>query len=260
MFFQNRSCNDFSKIYDKIQREVKFFMYKGTHRITYYDLDMAGRVKLSALLKMVHIAADVNANDLGIGFKELSRAGMSFILQRFAISAERMPAYDETVTIRTWPSSVARGTFTRKGDMYDANGKKIMEWASLWILFDITARKILKPNALPVQLPSFEEHDVQIAPEKIILPDDLHSCEIFSQYEHTVRYCEVDTNMHMNNSIYGDVISNALLSQTWREVQINYLAETRLNEKINVTAFKNDEKIYVTGNANGKNSFTALVK
>jgi len=232
-------------------------MYKGQHRITYYDLDLMGRVKLSALLRMVHIAADVNANELGIGFKELSRLNMSFILQRFALGITRMPAYDETVTIRTWPDSVARGTFLRKGDMYDESGNKIMEWASLWILFDIAARKILKPSVLPIELPKIEDHGVKIIPEKIILPESQE--EIFSTYTHTVRYSEVDTNMHMNNSIYGDLIGNALSSQNWCEVQINYLAETRLSEEIEVTAHRDGEKFFVIGNANNRISFAAQV-
>jgi acyl-ACP thioesterase len=209
---------------------------------------------------MVHIAADVNANELGIGFRELSHLNMTFILQRFALGISRMPSYDEAVTIRTWPDSVARGTFLRKGDMYDADGKKLMEWTSMWILFNIAERKILKPKDLPVEIPAFEDHGVKIMPEKIILPEDF--CENFSSHEHIVRYADVDTNMHMNNSIYGDLIGNALYSpeaQAWREVQINYLAETRLNEKINVTTHRENNVFIVTGKTAERISFAARI-
>jgi acyl-ACP thioesterase len=239
-------------------------MYKGKHRITYYDLDLMGRVKLSALLRMVHIAADVNANELGIGFRQLSRLDMSFVLQRFALRTARVPAYDENVTIRTWPDSVARGTFLRKGDMHDENNKKIMEWTSLWILFDIAARKILKPSALPIVLPKFEDHGVKITPENIILPQG----DSFSSYKHIVSYADVDTNEHMNNSIYGDLIGNVLFpsvesaknSQPWREVQINYLAETRLGDEIIVNAFQEGDETVITGKTPQRLSFAARVK
>lgn len=243
-------------------------MYKGKHRITYYDLDLIGRVKLSALLRMVHIAADVNANELGIGFKKLFVLNRSFILQRIGFCIVRMPFCNETVTLRTWPDSVTRGTFQRKGDMYDEKGKKIMEWTSFWILFDIAARKILKPSALPVALPEFKNHGVNIIPEKIILPTAQGELsEKLSEYTHTVRYSEVDTNMHMNNSIYGDLIGNALFPceesaktmQAWREVQINYLAETRFGEEINVTAYYEGDTFLVIGKNPVKTAFAARV-
>ncbi|MCL2198650.1 MAG: thioesterase [Defluviitaleaceae bacterium] len=233
-------------------------MYEGKYRITYYDLDAAGRVKLSALLRMVHIAAEINATEIGIGFNELSVLNMSFVLQRFGLSVMRMPAYDEMVTIRTWPDSVARGTFLRKGDMHDAHGQKIMEWTSMWILLDLAARKILRPSALPVELPKFEDHGVTIAPLKITLPDT--EWPKTNQYVHTVRYADIDTNNHMNNSIYGDLITNAL-SQTppWQEVQINYLSETRLSDQIEVRTTHSGNTYTVTGTTGERIAFAAQI-
>lgn len=241
-------------------------MYTGTHKISYYDLDMHGHVKLSALLRMVHIAADINATELGIGFDTLSANDMTFILQRVAFNTARMPSYGEAVTIRTWPDSVARGTFMRKGDMYDDAGKKIMEWASMWILFNVAARRILKPGALPVELPDFENYGVNTKPEKIILPaaGEIFG-EPFSEYKHTVRYADSDTNMHMNNSIYGDLIGNALYPKpetpaaVHREIQINYLAEACPGEEITVTARKENETVLIIGKTHEKTAFAAKI-
>jgi len=240
-------------------------MYEENHKISYYDLDFLGRVRLSALLRTVHIAADENANTLKIGFNELAAYNMTFVLQRFAVFAARMPAYGETVKIRTWPDGAARGTFTRKGDMYDTSGKKIMEWASMWVLFDIAERKILKPKALPVKLPEFADHGVKINPEKITPPAESFD-EEFSRHTHTVRYADVDTNRHMNNSIYGDLIGNALYPQVdqtpqvWREIQINYQAEARHGEEITVTAYRENDTFFVLGKTSEKTSFTAQIK
>ena len=237
-------------------------MYEGKTRITYYDLDFRGKVKLSAILRMVHIAADVNANELGIGFATLHPLNISFVLQRFGLKITRMPVYDETVTIRTWPAEMARGTFIRNGDMYDEAGNKIMEWSSLWILFDIAARKILKPSALPVEVPALTDFGVDVKPEKAYLLAGMSAP--FSEHIHTVRYADVDTNMHMNNSIYGDLIGNAVFpnedaAPDWKEVQINYLGETRLGEEIKITAYKDGDVYFVNGQAPGRVSFAASI-
>jgi len=174
-------------------------MYETKTRITYYDLDFCGNVKLSALLRMVHIAADMDANQLGIGFATLFPLNISFVLQRYGLKITRMPRYDEALVVRTWPAEMARGTFIRKGDMYDADGNKLMEWASMWILFDIATRKILKPSALPIEIPTLTDIGVDISPEKINLFHE--NMIVLSEHIHTVRYADVDTNMHMNNSI-----------------------------------------------------------
>jgi len=237
-------------------------MYEGKTRITYYDLDFKGNVKLSAILRMVHIAADIDAIQLGVGFSILHPLNITFVLQRFGLKISRMPVYDETVTIRTWPADLARGTFIRKGDMHDAKGNKLMEWASLWIVFDIAKRKILKPSALPVKFEPTTDIEVDILPTKIILPENVGTP--FSEHIHTVRYADVDTNMHMNNSIYGDLLGNAVFSSLddctpWKEVQINYLGETRYGEEIKIAAYKSDGTYLVKGEAPGRTSFLASV-
>jgi len=237
-------------------------LYKYPTRITYYDLDCRGKIKLSALLRMVHVAADANARELGAGYDVLAPLGMTFVLQRFGVSCFRMPAYYEDVLIRTWPSDVAKGTFLRRGDMYDTKGIKIMEWASLWLLFDINARKPLKPTALPSPFPTLGDEGVLVMPEKVALPTDWQP---FSQYNHIVSYRDVDTNMHMNNSIYGDLIGDAIFPTgesnmpDWAQVQINYLAEIRLGAEADVRAMREGNGFVVVGEAGGRKAFTARV-
>ena len=239
-------------------------LYEGKTRITYYDLDLWGNIKLSALLRMVHIAADINANELGIGYQQLSAENMSFVLQRFGLSIMRMPAYNENVTVRTWPADISRGTFIRQGDMYDTDGQKIMEWSSMWLLFDIAARKILRPSSLPVSIERVLDQSITIQPEKIELPHDFG--EPFYSYTHVVHYADVDTNMHMNNSIYGDLIGNAFFSAAktkqhtdWKQVQINYLAETRLGEEVAVFAHRKGDEFLIVGETPERTSFTTRI-
>jgi acyl-CoA thioesterase FadM len=106
-------------------------IYEAPARVTYYDLDCYGRFKLSALLRAAHIAADVNANDLGIGYRDLAAHSMGFILQRFGVNAARLPEYDENVIISTWPASVEKGVFIRCGKIESENRETLVEWTSL---------------------------------------------------------------------------------------------------------------------------------
>jgi len=235
--------------------------YEGKYAITYYDLDMFGHLKLSALLRMVHIAADYNATELGAGYNTLLEAGMAFVLQRFSVRCLRMPKYKEEVTIRTWPAAADRILFLRRGDMCDTAGNKLTEWASHWILFDVNNRKILKTSALPTQLSLFEDNNINILPEKILVPPGRE----IDSYDYIVRYSDMDSNKHMNNAIYGDVAANAVFdcnvgnAMPWREFHINYTAEAKPNEKITVSTVQDADCYYAVGKIEDKTSFTSRV-
>ncbi|MCL2189715.1 MAG: thioesterase [Defluviitaleaceae bacterium] len=233
-------------------------MYDERERITYYDLDGNGVLKFSAFLRMVHNAADINAGVLGVGFTQLSPLGMSFVLQRFSADATRLPAYGEEVRIRTWPAALERGTFIRKGEMLDTAGNKLIEWASLWLLFDINERKILRPSALPVTLVGIGDEGVLFAPQKI---EPLADARPFSSHTHIIRFADIDTNAHTNNAIYGDMINNAAHAPNreapWKQLHINYLAETRLGDEINIVATKSESTIHITGAVDTDNGLLA---
>jgi acyl-ACP thioesterase len=249
-------------------------IYEGPARITYYDLDYRGKLKLSALLRLVHIAAEENAITLGSGFMDLSPLNMSYIIQRFGADIARLPGYGEDVVIRTWPSAINSGVFVRKGDMRDASGVQIMNWESLWVLFNLETRKILKSSALPRQFSGVDMPGMTAKAGKIVLPDSWG--ELFSNYAHTVRYNEVDTNRHMNNSVYGDLTGNALfirenpLAEDWAEVQINFLSETMLGDELEIScrygnAADDSQQtqnglFWIMGRKNNKNAFMATVK
>jgi acyl-ACP thioesterase len=141
-----------------------------------------------------------------------------------------------------------------------------MEWASLWLLFDLNARKILKPTALPLDTAALLMGDMgaEITPAKVETPADAEAWGIFGSYTHTVRYADTDTNQHMNNAIYGDLVNNAALpspplTTDWTELHINYLNETRLDDKITVTARRNENEILIVGETTERKSFTARV-
>ncbi|MCL2220577.1 MAG: thioesterase [Chitinispirillia bacterium] len=233
-------------------------VYESAARISYFDLDCRGRLRLSALLRMAGNAGDENAGQLGVGHAVIGPRGMSFILQRFGLAVARMPQYGESVAVRSWPSEIVRGTFfTRQGDMRDGAGNKLMEWNSLWILFDLKRRKILRPAALGVDLPLFGDMGVCVQPEKIDLPEGWGSP--YSSSLHTVRCCEVDTNMHMNSAVYGDLIENALYDAgdglgggpDWVRVQVNYMAEAKFGDGIEVQCRREGGRFLITGANSG---------
>lgn len=251
-------------------------VYEMDTQFNYYDMNARGDIKLTALLKYINLAAGANSEELGAGFDVTEPLGLAFVIQRFALHVLKWPVYLQSTKVRTWPAEITKGTFRRNGEMWDQNGEKMAEWTGLWVLIDIHERKVRRPKALPTPFPSAGLLDVLIEAPKIEVPEE--SVPVTS-YPHTVRYCDADLNMHMNNAVYGDLIANVLevggndLSHlsyvpSWREVRFNYLSEARIGEEIAVECRKLaksaskccGDTLYFTGNAEDRLVFSASVE
>jgi len=239
-------------------------VYEKDTQINFYDIDGRGDVKLTALLKHINLAAGANAEDIGVGLDATIPLGLAFVLQRFALRIFKWPVYRQTVTIRTWPAEIAKGTFRRNGDMWDKEGNKLAEWTGLWVLIDIEERKVKRPKALPIELPAYGIMDVAIQAIKIENPKD---GQFIASYPHVMRFSEADINEHMNNAIYGDLISNVLeISENspshtpkWKEIQFNYLAEIKIGDEVDVQCKQAGNNMYITGIVKEQPMFTATV-
>ena len=240
-------------------------VYKRDAQINFYDLDWRGDVKLTALLKHINLAAGANAETIGVSMEVTFSMGLAFVLQRFAVRVFKWPTYRQTVTIRTWPAEITKGTFRRNGDMWDKDGNKLAEWTGLWVLIDTKERKVRRPKALPIELPAYGAMDVTVEAQKLDVPED---AKFIASYRHVTRFSELDLNEHMNNAIYGDLITNALessqspLSHTpkWREVQFNYLSEIKVGEEVDVQCRRLGETFYITGMVKDQPMFAATVE
>ena len=240
-------------------------VYEKDAKISFYDLDARGDVKLTALLKHINLAAGANAEDIGAGLDVTVPLGIAFVIQRFAVRIFKWPVYCQTVSIRTWPAEITKGTFRRNGDMWDKEGNKLAEWTGLWVLIGIKERKVRRPKTLPIEFPANGAMGVTIEAHKIKVPEDE---QLIASYPHVMRFSEADINEHMNNAIYGDLISNVLeisgsaLSHTpkWQEVQFNYLSEVKVGEEVDVQCRQAGNNMYISGIVREQPMFTAIVK
>ena len=237
-------------------------IYQQDKRISFYDLDAKGDVKLTAILKYMNEASWFHAEELGAGIDKTLELGLAFIIQRVGIRIFEIPELSQKITIRTWPAKMTRSAFKRNGDIHDETENKIIEWESLWVLIDINERKIKRPSASPTEFPLYGKKGVEIEANKIIMSEEKVPQ---ASYKHTVRFSELDINLHMNNAIYGDLIANILSRsnspkiKTWKEVQFNYIHEAKLNDKITVNAYQSNGDLYISGDTEEKTIFTAAI-
>jgi len=239
-------------------------IYQKDEKISFYDLDANGDVKLSALLRHINEAAFYNAEELGIGFEKTLKIDLAFIIQRIGLRIFKMPVLKQKVVIRTWPGEITRSAFKRYGAICNEEGNKLIEWESLWVLINVNERRIKRPNTFPIEIAPYGKKGVEIETRKIVLPKEK---ELNTSYKHTVQFSELDINMHMNNAIYGDLIANVLALNTalpsvkaWKDVQFNYVNEAKLSDEVVVNCYQSNDSLYITGNIEEKTIFTAAIR
>ena len=242
------------------------YIYEEKIKITYYDLDCFGNLRLSSLLRLIAVASDNHATDLGFGYDYLSSLNVVFILLKVSVKIHKMPQYHQPVIVKTWPKGATGAAFLRNGEILDLDGTVMIEFASLWTLIDTIKRKIVRPSACPFVPPVADMEDKE-PPKKIAFPNEPE--HETPDYSHTVRYRDMDQNMHMNNTIYADLIMNtlpfdAIQGAQIQELQINYNNEAALHEKVTVQCHQ-DNGIYtlkgtIQNTEPPRTCFTASVK
>jgi acyl-ACP thioesterase len=243
-------------------------IYESKKQITYNDIDANWEISLTAVLKYMNEATWANGEELGIGVSQIPDTGLAFVTQRIAIKVFHPPVLGEEFILKSWPAEIKRTTFTRKGEFLDSKGQKMIEWESLWVLFDINERKIKRPSELKVEVPCYGDRGVTIATEKIHLPVEenpiLHGSSTYQ-----VQFSDLDSYQHMTNTHYGNLLINAYrerdenittFMKSGAEIHFNYHNEGQLDDQITVTVNQLGNAFYFTGETDEHKVFTGLIK
>ena len=191
------------------------------------DIDLFGRLRLSALLQLMQNMATDHAEILNFGGTFMQeRYGAFWLMARTSLSFSQPILHTDTLEVHTSHRGFTKGvTIFRDFDFY-VRGKQIGEATTSWVIVDINSRKIVKPAQITELVDSPKPSVLKTTvPEKIQLPTDL----AFSIHRECM-YSDTDINGHMNNTKYADIALDALhfeqfAGQYISEMQINYLKE-----------------------------------
>lgn len=167
--------------------------------------------------------------------------------------------YNEEITLRTWPKERGRADFIRYYEIETACGDIVCEGISKWVVINYETRKIdrasdINYNGELYSKTLFDDYDR-------IRTNIPHTKEFIESYR--VRNDDLDHNGHMNNAIYPKIIYNMVkLSKNFRirGMQIDYLHEALLDDKIDVYYFNENENKYFVGYVNLEEVFIARVE
>jgi len=204
-----------------------------------YDCDPTTHLRLSGLFEYLQETAVHAAQEQGVGYRDLIKAGYALIISRVKIRIAHMPLWGEKISVSTWlkgyePEKVAWQDYVVR----DAQGNAIAEATSSWLLVNLKTGQSVPHFENPYR---FEEHPgLHALPETIDILD-AQGMPVHTLTKH-VRYSDLDLNRHVNNCRYADWVLDALSleeikARPIRSVQMNYLAQIPFDAKIALMRF-----------------------
>ena len=208
--------------------------YTKIYNLRTYECDKNGYLRIVSLFNLLQDMADSHATDLGLGMEFCLSKGLAWVGVNYHVKINRMPKIHENIKIITWPSEERKLGAIRDFAVYDETDALIMVASSQWILIDFVRKR---PVALKEKLPQYKvinEHSLISAFEKLPDVEKTDTDKTFS-----VRFNDIDINMHVNNSLYP-LWAIETLEYSFRdcylpeEIEIMFKKEGRLGEHVNV--------------------------
>lgn len=223
------------------------------------DCDLAGAWRPGAMLLAMQEAGEAHSILLGAGRDDLLKHNLAWVLTRLEVDVERYPVIRDKISVETFHAPVRRWFFPRYFVMRDEAGRVFGRAASLWVLFDLTNRRMVRPENLPVLLP-----DNSDLPAPLGLPAPVTEVSgLMTQEVRCPVYTDIDVNGHVNNAKYMDWCCNAigieaLEKQELAHFAVNYDNEARpgdevrtefrrLGNEFSYSGFKGDKRCFDIG-------------
>ncbi|MFT3781183.1 MAG: thioesterase [Nibricoccus sp.] len=177
--------------------------------VPFADVDRNQIMLLPRLFKLLQEAAIQHAELYGVGARGVEERGTSWVLNRIAVELTRYPRRDESLRLTTWSTGVHGFRGYREFRLY-AGEELLLSASSLWLWIDLRTRTLTR-------VPEAIAHTFPVGSGSPPYRPDLEKLRIAppgaSATSTTVdlRYSDQDSNSHINNTAYIDLLQTALL-------------------------------------------------
>jgi Acyl-ACP thioesterase len=234
------------------------------YEIHYYEVDFRKKMTMTRLIDFLGDIATSQTEGLGVGMDYCAAKGIGWILYKWDIKVHKYPMYGEKIIITTEPTAFKRFYGYRKFTVANEQGEIIAEADSIWLLINVEKKRPVRVEADMCAVYGVEEDsEGTIAIEDIVKPEEFNEEKMFN-----VRYSDIDTNKHVNNSKYVTwaievVPMDIVLDYSLNRIKVTYQKETKYGETVRSRVKLNKEADAVICNhaiESGEGNVLALVE
>lgn len=232
-------------------------VYRRTLTLESRDVNMHRKLRTSRLFEFMQESAIHHTEELGAGRALTLDKGILWVVTMQEAEISRLPEYDETVTLESWPGATMHVLFPRYFRLLDASGSELVRASAIWALVDSNSRKMVFPESCGVRI---EGVSLGIEPP---LPSPVRREEAENSLEFDVPFSYVDLNGHMNNTRYYDLAENLCpacpAGLTPKHIAAEYSGELCLGERVSVGWHGENGSYYFCGRTD-KDAFRIRIR
>ena len=202
---------------------AKTFEY--SMKIPFDMSDVNGYIKIPQLILLSLQVSGMQSIELGMSdMYILENYNLVWIITDYNMKIERLPVFDEKITIETYAKSHNRLFCYRAFNIKDEAGNTIIEMVATFVLMDRDTRKVH-----PVMSEITDAFDSEFSKTMIRGPR-FKELEGGVEQEYRVRFYDLDMNGHVNNSKYLDWVfevmgADFLTQHVPKKVHLKYVKE-----------------------------------
>ncbi len=221
--------------------------------------DLNDKIKPSAILEIFQDVAGFHVEKLGVGFKDLLEKGLLWVVTRIKFDVIKSPVPYQEVVAETWPHQSGKIDFDRDFLIKSNDGKVLIKGTSKWCVISLKTRKFALPTCIEYPEGSMFYDKVNYD-ERFVKTASIERKRI-ADFSHVVEFHEIDHNKHLNNAFYATYVFDTMKSDEFSHMQINFISECKLDDKIEVFKEKQEDgSVLLSGYSNGVLKFSAEVK
>ena len=202
---------------------AKTFEY--SMKIPFDMSDVNGFIKIPQLILLSLQVSGMQSIELGMSdMYILENYNLVWIITDYNMKIDRLPVFDEKITIETYAMSHNRLFCYRAFNIKDEEGNTIIEMVATFVLMDRDTRKVH-----PVMSEITDAFDSELSKTMLRGPR-FKELEGGVEQEYRVRFYDLDMNGHVNNSKYLDWVfevmgADFLTQHVPKKVHLKYVKE-----------------------------------
>lgn len=181
-------------------------IYTFDSRVRYSEVDHRGTLTLPAMMNYLQDCSTFQSEDIGAGLSVLRERKRAWLLSYWQVEARRFPKLGERITVGTLATGFKGFFGNRNFYIDDENGDRLACANSIWVFIDVETGRPVKPGEEDMAPYGLEEPlEMEYEGRKIRLPEAAQAYDSFP-----VRKAHIDTNEHVNNSQYIQMVMDVL--------------------------------------------------
>ncbi len=234
-------------------------IYEVSKQVDYNEVDFNGNIKIDALAQLLADIATRHAEQLGLWSRDKENK-FAWVISKLRVELIKPIKLYQEVKIRTWPGARKSVIYPRYFIIESNSGEVLVKASSIWTVIDVETRRIASPRTYSYDI-SEELGMPEIIDPK---PLDIEVNDSFDRRSIITKYTDIDTNHHVNNSVYlkwvSDILDCSFYEENrFMEINISFRKEIVFNQEILLLSDVKDNTISVLGMTDDTTYFEVLI-